>query len=497
MSAEQKVVRKAKLGEALISFLGLIIVMAIGIKVYEVDPHIPMFIGVIIAACVSLYIGYSWESIEESMIHGISKAMQSILILAIIGILIGVWMVSGVVPSMIYYGLNILSPKIFLPATLIICSITSLATGTSWGTAGTMGIALMGIAQGLGIPAPITAGAVISGAYFGDKMSPLSDTTNLAPAMAGTDVFTHVKFMLKATVLTYIITLVAFTVLGMQYGSGAAELSSIQKMQTAIATEFRVSPLLLLPPVVVIVSIAKKMPAIPGITLGILVAAIMCPIFQGSGGNLGSILSCGMYGYESNIAEVMNSAGMADFLSEAEAVAIDKLLSKGGLMNMMFSISMTIIAMMFGGIVEMTGQMEVIVNNILKLVHSDAGLVVATEATCILSNCTMPEQYISIVVPGRMYAKAYQERGLHPKTLSNALESAGTVSGALIPWNTCGVYMSETLGLPLYGAGGYVPYAIFNYLMIFVTAILAFVGVTIAKMTEEQKKILADTGRVS
>lgn len=497
MSTETKVVRKAKLGEALISFLGLIVVMAVGIMVYKVDPHIPMFIGVIIAACVSLYIGYSWNEIEESMINGISKAMQSILILAIIGILIGVWMVSGVVPSMIYYGLNILSPKIFLPATLVICSITSLATGTSWGTAGTMGIALMGIAQGLGIPAPITAGAVISGAYFGDKMSPLSDTTNLAPAMAGTDVFTHVKFMLKATVLTYVITMVAFTVMGMQYGSGSAELTSIAKMQTAIAAEFNVSPLLLLPPVVVILSIAKKMPAIPGITLGIVVAAIMCPIFQGAHSNFGDILSCGMYGFESDIAQVMAEAGTPDFLTSEEIASIDKLLSKGGLMNMMFSISMTIIAMMFGGIVEMTGQMEVIVNNILKLVRSDAGLVVATEATCILSNCTMPEQYISIVVPGRMYAKSYQERGLHPKTLSNALESAGTVSGALIPWNTCGVYMSETLGLPLYGAGGYVPYAIFNYLMIIITAVLAFAGVTVARMTEEQKKTLAETGRVS
>ncbi|MDO4793486.1 MAG: Na+/H+ antiporter NhaC [Filifactor alocis] len=495
MSDQVKKIRKANLIEALISFFGLIVIMAIGIMKFHVDPHVPMFLGVIVAACVSLYIGYSWEQIEESMIHGITQALQSVLILAIIGILIGVWMVSGVVPSMIYYGLNILSPKIFLPATMIICSITSLATGTSWGTAGTMGIALMGIAQGLGIPAPITAGAVLSGAYFGDKMSPLSDTTNLAPAMAGTDVFTHVKFMLKATVVTYVITIVAFTVIGLRYGAGEAELSSIVELQQAIADQFKVSPLLLLPPVVVIVTIAKKMPAIPGITIGILVAGIMSPIFQGADGGFGALLDCGMNGY----------------VSETGNEAVDALLSKGGLMNMMFSISMTIIAMMFGGIVEMTGQMEVIVNNILKLVKSDAGLVVATEATCILSNATMPEQYISIVVPGRMYAKAYQDRGLHPKTLSNALESAGTVSGALIPWNTCGVFMSETLGLPVYGkidtkglygaAGqyvpGYAPWAIFNYLMIIITAVMAFMGITVAKMTEEEKKILAETGRVS
>lgn len=481
MSEKTKQVRSPKLWEALVSFLGLIVVMAIAIIVYGVDPHVPMFIGVIIAACVSLYIGHKWEDIEQAMINGITQALQSVLILAIIGILIGVWMVSGVVPSMIYYGLNILSPKIFLPATMIICSITSLATGTSWGTAGTMGIALMGIAQGLGIPAPITAGAVLSGAYFGDKMSPLSDTTNLAPAMAGTDVFTHVKFMLKATIVTYVITIVIFTVIGLKYGAGSAEMSSIVELQTAIADQFKVSPLLLLPPVIVIVTIAKKMPAIPGITIGIIVAAIMSPIFQGADGGFGALLDCGMNGY----------------VSETGNEAVDALLSKGGLMNMMFSISMTIIAMMFGGIVEMTGQMEVIVNNILKLVKSNASLVVATEVTCILSNATMPEQYISIVVPGRMYAKAYQERGLHPKTLSNALESAGTVSGALIPWNTCGVFMSTTLGLPVYGAGGYAPWAIFNYLMIIMTAVMAYMGITIAKMTDEEKKILAETGRVS
>ncbi len=481
MLEKTKEVRKATLPEALISFGGLIAIMAIGIKVYHVDPHVPMFIGVIIATLVSLKIGYSYEAIERSMIEGITKALQSVLILSIIGILIGVWMVSGVVPSMIYYGLNILSPKVFLLATMIICSITSLATGTSWGTAGTMGIALMGIAHGLGIPAPMAAGAVLSGAYFGDKMSPLSDTTNLAPAMAGTDVFTHVKYMLKATVVSYIIAMAVFTVCGLKYGSGATELASIRELQAAIGDQFNVSPILMLPPVVVIVTIAKKMPAIPGITIGIIVAAVMSPFFQGANGNLGAILECGMNGY----------------VSETGVAAVDDLLSKGGLMNMMFSVSMTIIAMMFGGIVEMTGQMEIIVKQILRLVRSDAGLVVATEATCILSNATMPEQYISIVVPGRMYAKAYTERGLHPKSLSNALESAGTVSGCLIPWNTCGVFMATTLGISAYGPGGYAPWAIFNYTQILVTAIMAYIGLTVTKMTDEEKKTLAETGRVS
>ncbi len=527
-------VRKAKLYEALISFIGLIAVMAIGIGVYGTDPHIPMLVGVVIAAVMSLKIGYSWKQIEASMIDGISKAMQSILILAIIGVLIGIWMLSGVVPSMIYYGLFILTPKIFLPAAVIICSITSLATGTSWGTAGTMGVALMGIGHGLGIPAPITAGAVLSGAYFGDKMSPLSDTTNLAPAMAGTDVFTHVKYMLNATVVTYIITLVAFTVIGLNYGSGAAELGGIELIQNSISSQFNITPLLLIPPIVVIVLIAFKMPAIPGLLIGIIIAGAMYPIFQ-SNADFGNIFSAGMDGYESTLAvgavesalpegAEIDAASLETLLSSNEDLeslknflpegtdyaalekfvekkgdfeAIDDLLTKGGLNGMMFSISMTIIAMMFGGIVEMTGQMEIIVKQILKLVKSDAGLVVATEATCIFSNATMPEQYISIVVPGRMYAQAYIDRGLHPKTLSNALESAGTVSGVFMPWHTCGVFMEGALGCPAWGPGGYAVYAIFNYVQIVVTGVMAYMGLTVAKMTEEEKKILAETGTVS
>ena len=423
MSEEKREVRKANLVEALITFLGLTVVMAVSIIVFHVDPHVPMFIGVIIATLVSVKIGYKYEDLEQAMIDGIGKAMQSVLILMVIGMLIGVWMVSGVVPSMIYYGLQIISPKIFLPATMIICSITSLATGTSWGTAGTMGIALMGIAQGLGIPAPITAGAVLSGAYFGDKMSPLSDTTNLAPAMAGTNVFSHVKYMMKPTVITYIISIAVFSFVGWGFGSGSAEMSSITELQNAISGQFSISPFLMLPPVIVIVAIAMKIPAIPGITLGILIAAVMSPIFQGlDKGGLGHILDAAMNGY----------------VSETGIEAVDALLSKGGLMNMMFSVSM-----MFGGVVEHTGQMEVILRQLLKLVRGNASLVVATEATCILSNCTMPEQYISIVIPGRMYAAAYRERELHPKVLSNALESAGIRSFNSVEYLRC-VYVSNS-----------------------------------------------------
>lgn len=449
--------RKATLIEALITFGLLIVVMSIAIIKYEVDPHMPMFIGIIIAALMALKIGYDWETIESSMVRGITQALQSIMILAIIGILVGVWILSGVVPSMIYYGLKILNPSIFLVATVIIASITSLATGTSWGTAGTMGIALMGIAHGMGIPAPVTAGAVISGAYFGDKMSPLSDTTNLAPAMAGTDVFTHVKAMMKPTAMAYVLTLIIFGVFSAKYASGGADTSAVAELQEGLATTFKVSPILLLPPVIVIVSIAFKMPAIPGIVLGIISAGILGPIFQGGNCDLGQILSCGMYGYES-------ATGIE---------ALDDLLSAGGLDGMMFSISLTILAMMFGGIAEETGQLEAIVNVILKVVKGATALVTATIFTCFLSNITMPEQYISIVIPGRMYAQTYRDKGYHPKMLSATLEAGGTVSGALIPWNTCGAYLTRVLGV---STMVYAPYCFFNILMPICTIFLTAIG---------------------
>ncbi len=453
--------RMPKMWEALLTLAFLVAMLAIGIMVYGVDPHVPMFVGTMGAALMALRLGYKWQEVEQAMFSGINKAMQSIIILAIIGILIGVWLDAGTVPAMIYYGLKILKPSIFFIATLLICSITSLATGTSWGTIGTMGVALMGIGYGLGMSPGMTAGAILSGAYFGDKMSPLSDTTNLAPAMAGTDVMTHVKFMILPTAIVYGISIVFFGVLGvMQYHGGAADMSKVEELQEALTNMFNINPVLLLPPVVVIVAVACKMPAIPGITLGIVTGALVGLICQPDC-NLGTLFSCGMNGY----------------VCETGIYEIDELLNSGGLMSMMFSISMTIIAMMFGGIMEDSHQLEVIVNKLTGLAKRPASLVALTEATCVASNALMPEQYISIVVPGRMYAEEYKKRGLAPQCLSNALESAGTVSSCLIPWNTCGVFILGTLGI---GVSTYAPWAIFNWLMPIAAIAMAFMGITVA-----------------
>lgn len=463
--------------EAIITFGFLVLMLFVGIVIFEVDPHVPMFVGVIGAALMAMRLGYKWDEIEKSMMDGIYKALQSIIILTIVGILIGVWIDAGVVPTMIYYGLKILNPAIFFIATVLICSITSLATGTSWGTMGTMGVALMGIGFGLGMNPAMTAGAIISGAYFGDKMSPLSDTTNLAPAMAGTDVMTHVKAMLLPTALVYGITLVIFGILGAaQYHGGSADMSRVMEFSNALNSArggvFTINPILLLPPVIVIVAVALKVPAIPGITLGILCGGILGLIFQPDC-NLGSLFQFGIDGYSfsDELMQLLEAT-----VSEDTLYTMTRLLESGGILGMMFSVSMTIIAMMFGGIMEDTHQLEVIVNALKKLAKGPAGLVTLTEITCVASNATMPEQYISIVVPGRMYAEEYKKMGLHPSVLSAALEGSGTVTSALIPWNTCGVFISDTLDI---ATVAYAPFAFFNWLMPLATILFAFLGITL------------------
>jgi NhaC family Na+:H+ antiporter len=472
MEKQKRVPRTPKVWEALLSFAVLIGVMAVGIAVFEVAPHIPMLVGTAFAAIVALWLGYDWKYIENAMFDGIHQALQAVIILMIIGVLVGVWLTAGVVPTMIYYGLKIISPSIFLVACVLTCSIVSLATGTSWGTAGTIGLALMGVATGLGIPLPMAAGAVLSGAYFGDKMSPLSDTTNLAPAMAGTDVFTHVKFMLKSTVPAYLIVIVVFLIVGFRFRGSNVNMENLNIITAGLKSAFNINPVLFIPPIVVITCIALKMPAIPGIFLGIIAGGILGAIVQGN--SFGELLSAGHNGYT----------------SETGVASLDNLLTAGGLNNMMYSVSLTVIAMTFGGIMEKTGQLAVLVEQLIKLATGTASLVGLTIVTCIASNATRPEQYSSVVVPGRMYAASYRKRGLHPKMLSNALEGSGTVTSALIPWNTCGVYMTGVLGV---GTFAYAPWAVFNYIMPLTVFIMTLLGLLTVKISDDPGTVLATT----
>lgn len=454
--------------EALISIVGLIFFISLAILRYETDPHVAILLGVLVAALVGLRAGFSYKEIETGMLSGITNSLQAIVILAIIGILIGVWILSGVVPTLLFYGLKILHPSIFLPATLIICSITSLATGSSWGTSGTIGIALIGIGQGLGFPLPVVAGAVLSGAYFGDKMSPLSDTTNMAPAMVGTDLYTHIKHMSYTTGVSYAITLVIEVALGFFYGGGQTDLENVNQILIGIQSQFSVNPLLLIPPVLVIALAFKKIPAVPGIVIGILAAGILGIIFQKN--NFGSLLSAAYGGYTSN--------------SGIEAV--DNLLTKGGFSSMMYTISLVICAMMYGGIMEKTNQLRAVVKVILKKAETTGSLITATILTAIGCNLILCDQYMSIVMTGKMYAQSYKDKGLHPKNLSRAVEDSATVTANLVPWNSGGAYQAATLGVPTIV---YLPFNFFCWITPIVSMLFGWFNITIDKDDESNEQV--------
>jgi NhaC family Na+:H+ antiporter len=469
--------RDPYLWEALISIIGLIVFISLAILRYETDAQVPILLGVFVAAVVGLRAGFSWKEIETGMLNGITNSLQAIVILLIIGILIGVWILSGVVPTLLYYGLKILHPKVFLPATLIICSITSLATGSSWGTSGTIGIALIGIGEGLGFPLPVVAGAVLSGAYFGDKMSPLSDTTNMAPAMVGTDLYTHIKHMTYTTGVSYGLTLIIEIGLGFVYGGGQAELESINQILTGIDSQFSVNPLLLIPPVLVMALAFRKIPAVPGIVIGIIAAGILGIIFQAN--TFGSLLSAAYGGYASNSGIEM----------------VDNLLTKGGLESMMYTISLVICAMMFGGIMENTNQLRVVVSVILKKAQTSGSLITATILTAIGSNLILCDQYMSIVMTGKMYAQSYIDKGLHPKNLSRAIEDSATVTANLVPWNSGGAYQAATLGVPTIA---YLPWNFFCWLTPLVSMLYGWFNITIDPLEEEPEipGMAADQGAV-
>lgn len=463
--------KQATLFDALLCLGFLVAVLVtclVVLKEYEISAHIPLIIGGIFAATIAIVkLGYTWKELEEGILASINTTMQAILILLVVGMLIGTWIISGVVPSMIYWGLNILSPGIFLVATTLICSIVSIATGSSWTTAGTIGIALLGIGSALGIPNEIIAGAIISGAYFGDKMSPLSDTTNLAPAMAGTNLFDHVKHMLYTTVPALVISLILYGIIGMKYAGSQIDTTQIAQIQNALLGNYNtLSPFLLLVPASVILLVILKVPAIPGLIFGTLLGGLIAVIFQGS--SVADVILVAKGGY-------VSTTGM-DF--------VDQLLTRGGLDSMLGTVSLMLCALTTGGILEKTGMLEALAKSILKVAKGNFGLIAATIFTCIGTNLAVADQYLAIVIPGSMYKDAFIKQGLSPKNLSRALEDSATITSPLIPWNTCGAYMSATLGV---GSFAFLPYAFLNLLCPLISLFYGATGITIAKLSEEEK----------
>jgi NhaC family Na+:H+ antiporter len=465
--------RAIPLGVAVIPVFFLVAALSTTIGIFGQEAHIPLICAAALAAGVATFYGYTWKEILDGVVHGITLAMGAILILMVIGTMIGTWILGGVVPSMIYYGLKVLSPGIFLAATMVICAIVSLGTGSSWSTAGTVGVALIGVGMALGIPNTMTAGAIISGAYFGDKMSPLSDTTNLAPAMAGTDVFTHVRHMVYTAAPAFVIALIMYALLGLRFAGGEFDAQQIETMLSGMRANFTIHPLLLLPPALVIVMVVKKIPALPALLAGTVIGGI-----------------CAMLAQSSSLADVIYAANNG-FESATGVAAVDELLSGGGLQSMMNTVALIICALSFGGIMERTKMLEVIAQSLLRLVHSTGSLVTLTVLSCFGMNAVASDQYMAIVIPGRMFKNAYDKRGLAPENLSRALEASATMTSPLIPWNTCGAFMSTTLGV---NALAYAPFAFMNLLIPLITIFYGFAGITMKKVNEgSSNKAESDT----
>lgn len=479
--------RRPTLLEAIVAVVVSFACIGVGVLALGVDVHVPIVIATSFICVIGRYLlHFQWKEIEEGIFRGIMIGLQAILILMIVGMIIGSWIQGGVVPTLIYYGLSLLSPAIFLFATLLICSIVSLATGTSWGTSGTVGLALIGIAAGLGVPAPLAAGVVISGAYFGDKMSPLSDTTNLAPAVAGTTLFSHIRAMISTTMTTYVIVIIITVVLGFKFAGGTLDVSKIQAFQKLLAAEFHISPLGFIPPIVVILLAALKFPAIPSMFAGVVLGAIMV-LLQGSG--LATMVTSIHYGYTPTlsaqlagaenleaVSALLASKGITDVAPElAKEVGqmLSDLLQRGGLDSMMWTVSLILCALSFGGVMERCGFLEVLLEAILKHVESVTGLVTSVIIACFATNLLVGDQYTSIVLPGRMFKSAFDKKGLHPRMLSRTLEDSGTLTSVLIPWNTCGAYHTSLFGVPTLE---YLPYAFLNYLNPLVAIALTAMG---------------------
>ena len=442
--------------------------------------QVALILSAMVAALIGLRLGFTWKQVQEAMVKGVSLSMGAIFILLVVGCLIGTWILGGVVPTMMYYGLQILSPQIFYTACCVICAIVAIVSGSSWTTVSTIGIALIGIATAFGLHLGIAAGAIISGAYFGDKLSPLSDTTNLAPAMAGTELFVHIRHMLWTTIPSIFLALILFTVIGFVQRPAMELSSGLTDILQALESSYNLGPHLMIPVVVVLVLIYKKMPAFPALLTGALLGGVTAMIFQQE-----VVLT---FVGESDLPRILVlfkgfwMVMFGEFSANTGNAALDSLLTRGGMSGMLDTIWLIISAMMFGAVMEKTGMLATITKKILSTAKSTGSLILATIGTAFGLNVIAGDQYISIVIPGRMYRAEFEKRGLDPKNLSRTLEDSGTLTSALVPWNTCGAFMAATLGVPtLY----YLPFAFFNYTSPVISAIYGFTGFTIVPLKRD------------
>lgn len=463
--------RELNIWEALIPVLALVIMLflnvffAFGDDALSGSNQFILLLGAAVAAIVGFFNKVSYKQMVDEVAENVRSTTGALLILLFVGSLAGTWLISGIIPSMIYYGLQLLKPTIFLPACVVICAIISVATGSSWTTSATVGIALVGIGNALGFNPGMTAGAVISGAYFGDKMSPLSDTTNLAPAMAGGELFSHIKYMTYTTVPTIVVTLILFIIIGLNVDiHGTTDTSA---MLASIKGAFNISPWLFIVPILVIILIIKKTPPLIALLAGTLLGGIFALIFQPE--IVKSITGADELTVLSGYKGVMNAMTI-DTAIETSNKELNDLFTSGGMSGMLNTIWLIICAMVFGGVMDAIGALSRISKSVLNLFDSIFGLFFSTVISCVGLNAVASDQYLAIVIPGRMYAKAFKDKGLAPENLSRTLEDSGTVTSVLIPWNTCGAYQSGVLGVDTFSYAGY---AFFNWLSPITTLIFA------------------------
>jgi len=456
---------KPSLGLSLVPVVALVAMLYHSIAVLDASGHLPLIGGTIVAGLLATFaIKKPWDTVQAGMIRSITAALPAVLVLLVVGLLVGSWIASGVVPLLISWGLAVMAPGWFLVASCLVCAIVALATGSSWSTAATVGLALVGVGEALGISPGMTAGAIVSGSYFGDKMSPLSDTTNLAPASAGSELFEHIQHMAWTTVPGLLIALLLYTLLGLGAGEATADSASVDAIAAGLRSGFNLSPLLLLAPATVLVLIVRKVPALPSLLAGVFVGAVLGLLLQGGHGlTVGKLMGALYGGYES-------ATGVP---------AVDDLLSRGGFTSMLETVALIVVALAFAGVMEYSGMLDTLARTVLGAAKSTGSLVAATVATSLGLNILASDQYIAIVVPGRMYRTAYLRRGLHPKNLSRVLEDAGTLTSALVPWNTCGAYMAGVLGVATLS---YAPYAFLNLLVPLLSIAYGFTGFSIERI---------------
>ena len=478
MSTNSKTI---SLKQSLIPLIVLIILLAYNVTLYGDSAmggsnQFILLIGASVATIVGIKNGVLFKSMLESISSNIKSITGAILILLFVGALSGTWLISGIIPSMIFYGLKILHPSIFLPSCVIICAIISISTGSSWTTSATVGIALIGIGKAIGIPIGMVAGAVISGAYFGDKLSPLSDTTNLAPAVSGTNLFTHIKYLTITTVPTIIITLIVLSILNLFIVSTGP--TENEQMLKTISKTFNITPLLFIVPIIVLIMIFKKTPPLIALFVGTVLGGIFAVIFQSS--IINSISQTSDLTYQSAYRVIIDAITIETSVDSGDE-NLNELFQSGGMKGMLDTIWLVICAMVFGGVMEAIGALKQISISLLNLGKSTFSIFASTVGSCLAINLTASDQYLSIVIPGKMFSKAFKDRDLAPENLSRTLEDSGTVTSVLIPWNTCGAFQSSILGV---GVFDYFIYAIFNWLSPFTTLVIAALNIKIKKLTK-------------